>query len=180
MEKLKDWLYELVVFIARVHDAVADYNRTFSSPLTDKEMHFVVVGGVGLLFFLLILLPFLLSPLSSLFFLLLPAESLPDEIRDSGNTKHKTGSEERVRVEKQRAAAEIKLIEIKIVAPGDEQRADQRDGCRRKQSRNGLHYRHACISEDEEARRSQGLDDHETEGTENCKTIPVEAEHCHD
>ena len=55
MEQLKNWLYELVVFIARVHDAVADYNRTLSSPLTDKEMHFVVVGGFGLLFFLLIL-----------------------------------------------------------------------------------------------------------------------------
>ena len=55
MEKLKDWLYELVVFIARVHDAVADYNRTLSSPLTDKEMHFAIVGVFGLLFFLLIL-----------------------------------------------------------------------------------------------------------------------------
>ncbi len=55
MEQLKNWLYELVVFIARVHDAVADYNRTLSSPLTDKEMHFIVVGVFGLLFFLLIL-----------------------------------------------------------------------------------------------------------------------------
>ena len=55
MEQLKDWLYELVVFIARVHDELVRYNRTFSSPLTDKEMHFVVAGGFGLLFFLLIL-----------------------------------------------------------------------------------------------------------------------------
>ena len=55
MEQLKDWLYELVAFIARVHDELVRYNQTLSFRFTDKEMHFIVVGGFGLLFFLLIL-----------------------------------------------------------------------------------------------------------------------------
>jgi len=59
LEQLKDWLYELVIFIAKVHDQLVAYNRTLPSPYTDKEMHFIVVAAFGLLFFLLILPLFL-------------------------------------------------------------------------------------------------------------------------
>lgn len=55
MKQLKEWLYELIVFMAKVHDGLMDYNLTLSSPFTDKEMHFIIIGGFGLLFFLLIL-----------------------------------------------------------------------------------------------------------------------------
>jgi len=51
LEKLKDWLYQLVVWIAQVHDRLWAYNRSFSSPFTDKELHFIVIGAIGLILF---------------------------------------------------------------------------------------------------------------------------------
>lgn len=58
MELLRSWLYELVVFIARVHDELWEVNRMLhDSPFSDKEMHFIVTAAFGLLLFLL-LLPF--------------------------------------------------------------------------------------------------------------------------
>ena len=55
MEQLRDWLYELVVFIAHMHDRLWDLNTLQASPLDDKQMHFVVTAAFGLLLFLLIL-----------------------------------------------------------------------------------------------------------------------------
>ncbi len=55
MEQLRDWLYELVVFIARVHDRLWVYNKMLPSPFSDKEMHFIVTAVFGLLLFLLLL-----------------------------------------------------------------------------------------------------------------------------
>lgn len=55
LEQLKNWLYALVILIAKVHDSLLAYNYALPSPYTDKEMHFVVVAAFGLLFFLLVL-----------------------------------------------------------------------------------------------------------------------------
>jgi len=56
LEQLRNWLYELVAFIARVHDELWEVNRRLRSPaFTDKEMHFIVTAVFGLLLFLLVL-----------------------------------------------------------------------------------------------------------------------------
>ena len=57
---MKNWLYALVVFIAKVHDKLVAYNRMLSAPFSDKEMHFIVMAVFGLLFFLIVLPLFLL------------------------------------------------------------------------------------------------------------------------
>ena len=53
MAAFKDWLYRIVTFIARVHDSIIAYNEGTTTPRTDKELHFVVIGLLGLLLFLL-------------------------------------------------------------------------------------------------------------------------------
>lgn len=56
LDQLRDWLYELVVFIARMHDELWEVNRMLrDSPFSDKEMHFIVTAVFGLLLFLIIL-----------------------------------------------------------------------------------------------------------------------------
>ena len=55
METLRKWLYQIVTFVARVHDRIADYNQGTEAPLTDKELHLVVIGLFGLLLFLLVI-----------------------------------------------------------------------------------------------------------------------------
>lgn len=56
MDQLRKWLYNVVAFIARVHDDLWAYNnRLLSAPFTDKQMHFIVTAVFGLLVFLLIL-----------------------------------------------------------------------------------------------------------------------------
>ncbi len=54
MEQLRDWLYELVAFIAQLHDRLWELNTLQVSPLDDKQMHFVVTAAFGLMLFLLI------------------------------------------------------------------------------------------------------------------------------
>ena len=49
---LKDLLYDIVAWIARVHDSIWVYNRGFDSPFTDKELHFIVIGATGTLLLL--------------------------------------------------------------------------------------------------------------------------------
>ena len=58
MAELKEYLYQIVAWIARVHDSMWAYNRSFSSPFTDKELHFIVIGAFGLAFFVLAFLLF--------------------------------------------------------------------------------------------------------------------------
>ena len=58
MEELKEYLYQIVAWIARVHDSMWAYNRSFSSPFTDKELHFIVIGAFGLGLFVLTFLLF--------------------------------------------------------------------------------------------------------------------------
>ena len=52
---LKDRLYDIVAWIARVHESIWAYNRGFDSPFTDKELHFIVIGATGTLLLLLAL-----------------------------------------------------------------------------------------------------------------------------
>lgn len=49
---MKEWLYWGVGIVARLHDALMSINDTFESSFTDKELHFLVIGliGMGLLF----------------------------------------------------------------------------------------------------------------------------------
>ena len=55
----KDWLYALVAFIARIHDKIVAYNKSFTpTPFTDKDLHFIVMGLFGLVVFGLCLLLF--------------------------------------------------------------------------------------------------------------------------
>ncbi len=53
MAVFKDWLYRFLTFIARFHDSIVSYNQGIAAPFTDKELHFIVIGLFGLLFFLL-------------------------------------------------------------------------------------------------------------------------------
>lgn len=55
MEHVRGWLYELVVFIARMHDRLWEMNALRAFPFDDKQMHFIVTAVFGLLLFLLIL-----------------------------------------------------------------------------------------------------------------------------
>jgi hypothetical protein len=56
--ELKEYLYQIVAWIARIHDSMWEYNRSFSSPFTDKELHFIVIGAFGLVLFALSFLLF--------------------------------------------------------------------------------------------------------------------------
>lgn len=53
MALLKNWLYELVVFIARIHDQIEDYNKVLSLRYDDKQLHFLIMGAFGVIVLLL-------------------------------------------------------------------------------------------------------------------------------
>ena len=55
MAVFKNWIYQLVAFIARVHDSIVAYNKSMGSPYKDTGLHFIVIGLFGLLLFLLVL-----------------------------------------------------------------------------------------------------------------------------
>jgi hypothetical protein len=52
LQQYKEWLKEIVVWIADIHDRLFDYSKTFPSPLTDKDLHFLVIGAFGLAVFI--------------------------------------------------------------------------------------------------------------------------------
>ena len=54
MDSLKDWLYKIVSNIAYIHDSVWHYARTLPVRLTDKDLHFLVIGAFGMLLFSLL------------------------------------------------------------------------------------------------------------------------------
>ena len=60
LDTLREWLYQIVVFIANVHDSVWAYCKSNALPFTDKDLHFIVIGAFGLLLFLLLIPPFIL------------------------------------------------------------------------------------------------------------------------
>ena len=47
-------LRTLVAWFSRAHDTIMTLNDTFETHFTDKQLHFLVVGGVGLLLILAI------------------------------------------------------------------------------------------------------------------------------
>lgn len=46
MEQL---LYTLIIFISRIHDAILTLNDGIESSFTDKELHFIVIGILGMI-----------------------------------------------------------------------------------------------------------------------------------
>ena len=54
---LKGLLYQAVNWIATVHDKISQMNNQFEGTLSDKQMHFLVIGILG------ILLIFIIHPL---------------------------------------------------------------------------------------------------------------------
>lgn len=54
---LKELLYQAVNWIATVHDKIGQLNNQFEGTLSDKQMHFLVIGILGLL------LVFIIHPL---------------------------------------------------------------------------------------------------------------------
>ena len=54
---LKGLLYQAVNWIATVHDKISQLNNQFEGTLSDKQMHFLVIGILG------ILLVFIIHPL---------------------------------------------------------------------------------------------------------------------
>lgn len=51
---MKQWLYFAVGLIARIHDQILTINDRFPTVLSDKQLHFLVVGALGMLLFFLI------------------------------------------------------------------------------------------------------------------------------
>ncbi|MBR5960699.1 MAG: hypothetical protein IKZ98_06850 [Clostridia bacterium] len=54
---MKELLYQAVNWIATVHDKIGQLNNQFEGTLSDKQMHFLVIGILGLL------LVFIIHPL---------------------------------------------------------------------------------------------------------------------
>jgi len=46
---LKELLYQAVDWIARVHDRISRLNNSFEGVLSDKQLHFIVIGILGML-----------------------------------------------------------------------------------------------------------------------------------
>ena len=55
MALIKDWLYQIVTFVAHVHDSIIAYNEGTATPFTDTQLHLIVLGLLGLLLFLLMI-----------------------------------------------------------------------------------------------------------------------------
>lgn len=49
---MTDFLYMIVEVIARIHNGILTWNDSFETTFTDKELHFLVIGilGMGMLF----------------------------------------------------------------------------------------------------------------------------------
>ena len=50
----KDILYMLVEQIAVIHDHILDLNNSFELALSDKQLHFIVIGLLGMAIFLVV------------------------------------------------------------------------------------------------------------------------------
>lgn len=48
---MRQWLYYFVGIIAQIHDQILRLNDRFPTVLTDKELHFLVIGVAGMLLF---------------------------------------------------------------------------------------------------------------------------------
>ena len=59
MQQIRDLLYYIVSFFARVHDEVGAYNFASPAPYSDTQLHFIVIGFFSLLM-LIVLYPIFL------------------------------------------------------------------------------------------------------------------------
>ena len=48
---MKEFLYRMVDLVARVHDRILTLNDGFPAVLSDKQLHFLVIGVLGMLLF---------------------------------------------------------------------------------------------------------------------------------
>lgn len=53
---IKQLLYNITMIIAKVHDYIMNLNNNLTNPFTDKELHFIVMGTLGM-FMVLITYP---------------------------------------------------------------------------------------------------------------------------
>lgn len=51
---MKQALYQIVMLIARIHNRIMTINDAFEINFSDKELHFLVIGLLGLVLFLMI------------------------------------------------------------------------------------------------------------------------------
>ena len=51
---MKEYLYMAVELVARIHDRILMLNDGFSASLGDKQLHFLVIGILGMLLFCLV------------------------------------------------------------------------------------------------------------------------------
>ena len=51
---LKEFLYWIVYRLADIHTWILQLNNSFERSLSDKELHFLVIGMVGMMLFLLV------------------------------------------------------------------------------------------------------------------------------
>lgn len=51
---MSKYLHILVAWITRAHDAIMTLNDSFETHFSDKEMHFLVIGAIGLALILLV------------------------------------------------------------------------------------------------------------------------------
>ena len=51
---MKQWLYFAVGLVARIHDQILTINDRFPAVLSDKQLHFLVIGALGMFLFFLI------------------------------------------------------------------------------------------------------------------------------
>ena len=46
-------LYNITMIVAKIHDYIMNINNSFETPLTDKQLHFIVMGSIGMLMVLI-------------------------------------------------------------------------------------------------------------------------------
>ena len=46
---MEQFLYWIAMLIARIHSVIMDLNNQFEYYLTDKELHFIIMGALGLI-----------------------------------------------------------------------------------------------------------------------------------
>lgn len=51
---MKEFLYDIVGWIARVHNTIMTWNDAYEQSFTDKELHFIVIGLLGIAMVLVI------------------------------------------------------------------------------------------------------------------------------
>ena len=51
---MKRWLYIAVEWMARIHDRILRYSKTLPFRLSDKQLHFIVIGLLGMALYFVI------------------------------------------------------------------------------------------------------------------------------